>query len=121
MEQAIKDCHQAFLKWKAKSAEERAEVIKNIGKKLAEHKKELSKLMTSEMGKLLSRENRKLIYVQEFVIILLKTGLKVLRMKSENYQKEVQAISLILHLGSSTEYNPGISHVTRWLGTLLRI
>jgi len=55
MEQAIKDCHQAFLKWKAKSAEERAEVIKNIGKKLDEHKQELSKLMTSEMGKLLSQ------------------------------------------------------------------
>ncbi|SDR65742.1 NAD-dependent succinate-semialdehyde dehydrogenase [Christiangramia echinicola] len=55
MEQAIKDCHQAFLKWKAKPAEERAEVIKNIGKKLAEHKQELSKLMTSEMGKLLSQ------------------------------------------------------------------
>ena len=55
MEQAIKDCHQAFLKWKAKSAEERAEVIKNIGKKLGEHKKELSKLMTSEMGKLLKQ------------------------------------------------------------------
>ena len=55
MEQAIKDCHQAFLKWKMKSAEERAEVIKNIGKKLDEHKKELSKLMTSEMGKLLKQ------------------------------------------------------------------
>ncbi|HKJ48270.1 MAG TPA: aldehyde dehydrogenase family protein, partial [Christiangramia sp.] len=55
MEQAIKDCHQAFLKWKMKSAEERAEVIKNIGKKLDEHKQELSKLMTSEMGKLLKQ------------------------------------------------------------------
>lgn len=52
---AVKSCHEAFLKWKAKPAEERAKVISSIGKKLAEHKEELVKLMTSEMGKLLKQ------------------------------------------------------------------
>ena len=55
MNDAIKACHEAFLNWKAKPAEERAKVIKNIGKKLDEHKEELAKLMTQEMGKLVKQ------------------------------------------------------------------
>lgn len=50
---AVEQCHQVFLKWKLKPTEERAEVIKGIGKSLQEHKEELTKLMTQEMGKLL--------------------------------------------------------------------
>ena len=55
MNSAVESCHKAFLEWKAKPAEERAKIISNIGKKLAEHKDELVKLMTSEMGKLLKQ------------------------------------------------------------------
>lgn len=55
MNSAVKACHEAFLEWKNKSAEERGKVIANIGKKLDEHKDELVKLMTSEMGKLLKQ------------------------------------------------------------------
>lgn len=50
---AVEECHNAFLKWREKSAEQRAEIIQNIGKKLTERKDKLAKLMTSEMGKLL--------------------------------------------------------------------
>ncbi|MBZ9729447.1 NAD-dependent succinate-semialdehyde dehydrogenase [Salegentibacter sp. JZCK2] len=52
---AVEECHQAFLKWREKSPKQRAEVIKAIGEKLTEHKDELAKLMTSEMGKLLKQ------------------------------------------------------------------
>jgi succinate-semialdehyde dehydrogenase/glutarate-semialdehyde dehydrogenase len=52
---AVEECHQAFLKWREKSPKHRAEVIKAIGEKLTEHKGELVKLMTSEMGKLLKQ------------------------------------------------------------------
>ncbi|SDR90812.1 NAD-dependent succinate-semialdehyde dehydrogenase [Gramella sp. MAR_2010_147] len=55
MNTAVKSCHEAFLKWKAKPVEDRAKIISNIGKKLAEHKDELVKLMTNEMGKLLKQ------------------------------------------------------------------
>jgi len=55
MNSAVKSCHEAFLKWKNKSAEERAKIISNIGKKLEENKDELVKLMTNEMGKLLKQ------------------------------------------------------------------
>ena len=55
MEQAVKSCHEAYLGWKKKSAEERAKIITNIGKKIAEHKDELVQLMTEEMGKLLEQ------------------------------------------------------------------
>ncbi len=52
---AVEECHQAFLKWREKSTKQRAEVIKVIGEKLIEHKDELVKLMTAEMGKLLKQ------------------------------------------------------------------
>lgn len=52
MNKAIESCHEAFLEWKMKSAEERAKVIVNIGKELAKNKDKLAKLMTEEMGKL---------------------------------------------------------------------
>lgn len=55
MNKAIEDCNKAFMDWKMKPAEDRAKVIKNIGKKLAEHKDELAKLMTDEMGKLVKQ------------------------------------------------------------------
>ena len=60
MEKAIEDCHHAFLEWKSRSAEDRAAVIKNIGKKLAEHKDKLAKLMTTEMGKLVKQSHQEL-------------------------------------------------------------
>ncbi|GAA4321451.1 NAD-dependent succinate-semialdehyde dehydrogenase [Pontixanthobacter gangjinensis] len=52
---AVQASHDAYLKWKSKSAEERAKVIKKIGEKLAERKDEMVKLMTQEMGKLLKQ------------------------------------------------------------------
>ncbi|PKD16625.1 succinate-semialdehyde dehydrogenase [Salegentibacter salinarum] len=52
---AVEECHQAFLKWREKSPKQRAEVIQAIGEKLTEHKAELVKLMTAEMGKLLKQ------------------------------------------------------------------
>lgn len=52
---AVEECHHAFLKWREKPPMQRAEVIKTIGEKLSEHKAELVKLMTDEMGKLLKQ------------------------------------------------------------------
>ena len=52
MNKAIESCHEAFLEWKMKPAEERAKIIINIGKELDKNKEKLAKLMTEEMGKL---------------------------------------------------------------------
>ena len=57
-EEAVKKCHEAFLDWKAKPIEERAKVIKAIGKSLQDHKEELTSLMTQEMGKLLKQSKQ---------------------------------------------------------------
>jgi len=46
-------CHQAFTEWKLRSLEDRAEVIKSLGKALRDNKEELAQLMTAEVGKLL--------------------------------------------------------------------
>jgi len=55
MNEAIEACQKSFLKWREKSLEERAEVIKKIGESLEKNKDRLSKLMTEEMGKLLEQ------------------------------------------------------------------
>jgi succinate-semialdehyde dehydrogenase/glutarate-semialdehyde dehydrogenase len=52
---AVEQCHEAFLEWRHKPAEDRAELIKAIGESLQDHKDELVKLMTREMGKVLKQ------------------------------------------------------------------
>ncbi|RJE79071.1 NAD-dependent succinate-semialdehyde dehydrogenase [Paracoccus sp. JM45] len=51
---AVEDCHKAFLDWRLVSLEDRAEKIRAIGQELRNSKEEYAKLMTEEMGKLLS-------------------------------------------------------------------
>ncbi|RVV99019.1 NAD-dependent succinate-semialdehyde dehydrogenase [Mesobaculum littorinae] len=48
-------CHEAFLGWKALSAEQRGDAIRKVGAGLKARKDELVKLMTAEMGKLESQ------------------------------------------------------------------
>ena len=47
-------CHDAFSEWKLRSLEERAEVLKGLGKALRDNKEELAQLMTAEVGKLIT-------------------------------------------------------------------
>ena len=51
----VKESHNAFLKWKLTSLEERGKIIKSIGQALEKKKDEYAQLMTQEMGKLLSQ------------------------------------------------------------------
>lgn len=52
-DQAVKKCHEAFMKWRHKPIEERGKIIGKIGEVLHKRKKEFVELMTQEMGKLL--------------------------------------------------------------------
>ena len=51
----VEDCHKAFMKWKFTSFDERAKKLKAVGEELKKNKKEFAKLMTQEMGKLISQ------------------------------------------------------------------
>ena len=52
---ALDACHKAFKEWKMVSLEDRAKVLQEIGVQLKSHKKELSQLMTDEMGKVITQ------------------------------------------------------------------
>lgn len=52
---AVKKCHKAFEQWRLKSIDERAKIIKAIGKELTKNKDKFVKLMTQEMGKVLKQ------------------------------------------------------------------
>lgn len=55
VDKVIDASHEAFLKWRKTSTDERAKVIESIGETLMKHKEELAKLMTKERGKLYSQ------------------------------------------------------------------
>ncbi len=52
---AVENCHSAFEQWRLKSIDERAKIIKAIGKELTKNKEKFVKLMTQEMGKILKQ------------------------------------------------------------------
>ncbi|WP_265564158.1 NAD-dependent succinate-semialdehyde dehydrogenase [Sphingomicrobium arenosum] len=52
-EAAIQRCHDAFVLWSQRPAEERAEIIGSIGETLAKNKEALATKMTEEVGKLI--------------------------------------------------------------------
>src|SRR5690625_3649334 len=56
--QEVTKCHKAFLDWKLKPLDERAEFIKTIGEKLTANKPDLARLMTKEMGKIYRQSER---------------------------------------------------------------
>ena len=49
----VEGCHEAFLDWRFRPVEERAEIIRAIGKELRASKEEFAQLMTDEVGKLI--------------------------------------------------------------------
>ena len=53
VEKSVKDCHEAYLKWRLTSHQDRASIIANIAKELRARKDEFAELMTRETGKLL--------------------------------------------------------------------
>ncbi len=56
----MRECHEAFLSWRERSVEDRAEVISAIGEELQNSKEEFSQLMTREVGKLIGDSRDKI-------------------------------------------------------------
>jgi aldehyde dehydrogenase (NAD+) len=70
-EKVISEAHRAFLAWREVPAPGRAEVVRKLGEKLREHKEELAKLVTLEMGKILSEgrgEVQEMIDICDFAV-----------------------------------------------------
>jgi succinate-semialdehyde dehydrogenase/glutarate-semialdehyde dehydrogenase len=82
-DQEVKDnisaCHDAFLKWRHVSANDRADIIKGIGKALTENKDELAQLMTDEMGKTLKQSKQEIDLCAGICEYTAKTGPEALK------------------------------------------
>ncbi len=50
---AVQGCHDAFLDWRKRSVNDRAEIIRAIGEELTNSKEDFAQLMTREVGKLI--------------------------------------------------------------------
>ncbi len=83
---AVEKCNEAFLNWKGTSYEERASIIKNIGKVIGKHKEDFAALMTQEMGKLLKHGRQELDLCTGICDYTAATGAKELA----NEEKELQ-------------------------------
>ncbi|MBJ7882849.1 NAD-dependent succinate-semialdehyde dehydrogenase [Gelidibacter salicanalis] len=57
---AVERCHNAYLDWRLRPIEERAKIIKAIGKELSNQKDKLAAIMTEEMGKLLKQGHQEI-------------------------------------------------------------
>ena len=53
-EQVVKDAQDAFLKWRMLPAPKRGEIVREMGDAMREHKDDLGRLVTLEVGKILS-------------------------------------------------------------------
>ncbi|MGB5981164.1 MAG: NAD-dependent succinate-semialdehyde dehydrogenase [Nonlabens sp.] len=75
---ALEKCDKAFKSWKSTPIEERAEVIKAIGRKLNDYKDEFSQLMTDEMGKLYKHGKQEIDLCAAICEYTAKSGIKEL-------------------------------------------
>ncbi len=74
----VEASHRAFLDWRMRSLEERAEVIGRIGEELRAAKDEFAMLMTQEVGKLLRDSRQEIDLVAAICDYSAKNGPKVL-------------------------------------------
>lgn len=87
-EQVIKQAEAAFLEWRKMPAPARGEIVRQIGQKLREHKEDLGKLVSLEMGKIYQEglgEVQEMIDICDFAVGLSRQ-LYGLTMKSERPQ-----------------------------------
>jgi succinate-semialdehyde dehydrogenase / glutarate-semialdehyde dehydrogenase len=54
-DQAVSQCHEAFLEWRKTTFEQRADILRKVAALIRERKDEYAALMTREMGKTLSQ------------------------------------------------------------------
>ncbi|MGB3151848.1 MAG: NAD-dependent succinate-semialdehyde dehydrogenase [Maribacter sp.] len=75
----IEASHNAFLKWKYTTLDERAKIVKAVGSKLQDYKEKLSQLMTNEMGKLLAQSHDEVDLCSAICKYTAKNGVVVLQ------------------------------------------
>lgn len=75
----VEDCHNAFLKWKLTSLDERAKILNAIAETLEKHKDDYAALMTEEMGKLISQSYEEIKICQGICNYTATEGLKQLQ------------------------------------------
>jgi succinate-semialdehyde dehydrogenase/glutarate-semialdehyde dehydrogenase len=64
---AIEAAGRAFLSWRAKSADERARVLRRWFELMMSHQEDLARLMTSEQGKPLAESRGEIAYAASFI------------------------------------------------------
>jgi succinate-semialdehyde dehydrogenase/glutarate-semialdehyde dehydrogenase len=64
---AIEAASRAFVSWRAKSADERARVLRRWYELMMTHQEDLARLMTSEQGKPLAESRGEIVYAASFI------------------------------------------------------
>ena len=65
--EAIEAAHQAQIRWRARTANERAAVLRDIAALMHQHKDDLARIMTSEQGKPLAEAAGEIVYAASFI------------------------------------------------------
>jgi succinate-semialdehyde dehydrogenase/glutarate-semialdehyde dehydrogenase len=78
LEKAIDNAHDAYLDWKKTSYEERAKLLNKIASTFRLKKKELSEMITNEMGKLIGQSEYEVEYCANIFEYYAKNGAEFL-------------------------------------------
>lgn len=89
-QKVISRCHQAFEAWRYVSPEDRADVIKAIGKELRKSRDELAQMMTDEMGKTLKQSKEEVDLCVGICQYTAKVGPDELKTEVRNLTNESQ-------------------------------
>ncbi|WP_018921956.1 NAD-dependent succinate-semialdehyde dehydrogenase [Salsuginibacillus kocurii] len=120
--QAIKAAHEAFPKWAAKTAEERAGYLKKLQQLMLEHKDELGELVTKEMGKPLAEAKGEVMYAASFLEWYAEEARRVYgdlipsNSKDKRFMVMKQPVGVV---GAITPWNFPLAMVTRKIAPAL--
>lgn len=91
-EGVVQRCHEAFLDWRHRPLSERAEIINRIADQLEQNADALAKLMTEEMGKLLSQSKQEIALCAQICRYTAKTGCEQLADEERDLGEEGRGI-----------------------------
>src|ERR1022692_875182 len=119
---AIEAASRAFASWRAKTADERARVLRRWYELMMTHQEDLARLMTSEQGKPLAESRGEIAYAASFIEWFAEEGKRIYGDTIPQHQADKRIVVLKEPIGvcvAITPWNFPAAMITRKAGPAL--
>ena len=119
---AIEAAEKALGDWRARTAIERARLLRRFGELMGEHKEGLANLLTREQGKPLAESRGEVDYAQSFLLWFSEEGLRLYGDTIPSHRRDARLLVLRQPVGVCgliTPWNFPYAMITRKLGAAL--